>query len=295
MKDSSTLRWIFCGRNGFRSGWSLALYVSLFASIVAAESWGARSLHSGDLWSEMLREFEVLSAAVIASLIMSRIEQRPWHAYGLPLRSSFSRLFWVGAIWGFLAISLLLEALHGLRVFDFGHIVLRGGRIIEFAVFWALLFLLVGLFEEFLLRGYAQFTLARGIGFWPAAVVLSCLFGGSHLRNQGETWAGALAGVVMGLFFCLTLRRTGNLWFAVAFHGSWDWGESFFYSVPDSGEVSPGHLLSSSFHGPKWLTGGSVGPEASVLCLVAIVIVWIAFDRVYPNTTRVHSQRGAQK
>jgi membrane protease YdiL (CAAX protease family) len=218
MNDFRSLRWIVFGRNGFRSGWSLALYVA-FALLVAAESWLARLLHSGDLWSEMLREFEVLSAAVLAALIMSRIEQRPWHAYGLPLRSAFSRLFWVGAIWGFLVITLLLEALHGLRAFDFGHIVLRRRQIIEFAFFWALVFLLVGLFEEFLLRGYAQFTLARGIGFWPAAVVLSCLFGGSHLKNQGETWAGAFAGVVMGLFFRLTLRRTGNLWFAVGFRG----------------------------------------------------------------------------
>ena len=52
------------------------------------------------------------------------------------------------------------------------------------------MFLLVGLFEEFLLRGYTQFTLARGIGFWPAAVVMSCAFGLIHLRNEGEQWRG---------------------------------------------------------------------------------------------------------
>ena len=97
-----------------------------------------------------------------------------------------------------------------------------------------------------LLRGYAQFTLARGIGFWPAALVLSCGFGLIHLRNDGEQWRGLLAAAFIGFFFCLTLRRTGNLWFAVGFHAAWDWGETFFYSVPDSGMVAPGHLLSSS-------------------------------------------------
>jgi len=69
----------------------------------------------------------------------------------------------------------------------------------------------------------------------------------------------------------------------VGFPAAWDWGESFFYSVPDSGSVSPGHLLSSSFHGPVWLTGGSVGPEGSVLCFVVIAAVWMAFDRMYPK------------
>ena len=142
-------------------------------------------------------------------------------------------------------------------------------------------FVLVGLFEDFLLRGYSLFTLARGIGFWPAAVALSCVFGLLHLPNRGEHWSGVLLAAFIGLFFCVTLRRTGTLWFAVGFHTAWDWGESFIYSVPDSGWVAPGHLLSSSRHGPDWVTGGSVGPEGSVFCVVVMALVWIIFHRVY--------------
>jgi hypothetical protein len=141
----------------------------------------------------------------------------------------------------------------------------------------------VGWFEEFLLRGYTQFTLARGIGFWPAAVALSCVFGAVHLGNGGEDWRGILAAATIGFFFCLTLRRTATLWFAVGFHAAWDWGESFFYSVPDSGTVSPGHLLSSSFHGSAWLTGGSVGPEGSVMCFVVMAAAWVVFSWMYPG------------
>jgi membrane protease YdiL (CAAX protease family) len=149
------------------------------------------------------------------------------------------------------------------------------------------MFLVVGLFEEFLLRGYSQFTLSRGIGFWPSAVALSCAFGLAHLRNGGEHWTGLLAAACIGFFFCLTLRRTGSLWFAVGFHAAWDWGETYFYSVPDSGMVSPGHLLSSSLRGPDWLSGGSVGPEGSFLCFAVIALVWIAFDRLYPRSAQL--------
>jgi membrane protease YdiL (CAAX protease family) len=88
--------------------------------------------------------------------------------------------------------------------------------------------------------------------------------------------------VLIGLFFCFTLRRTGSLWFAVGMHASWDWGESYLYSVPDSGGMVPGHLLNSSFHGPRWLTGGSVGPEGSVLVFVVIAAAWVVFDLIYP-------------
>jgi hypothetical protein len=73
------------------------------------------------------------------------------------------------------------------------------------------------------------------------------------------------------------------LWFAVGFHAAWDWSETFFYSVPDSGTVFPGHLLSSSLRGPAWLSGGSAGPEGSVLCFAVVGLAWIALDRVYPR------------
>jgi hypothetical protein len=66
-------------------------------------------------------------------------------------------------------------------------------------------------------------------------------------------------------------------------HASWDWAESFLYSVPDSGLLAPGHLLKSSFHGPTWLTGGPVGPEGSVLLIVLFVGLWFLFDRLYPE------------
>jgi uncharacterized protein len=173
--------------------------------------------------------------------------------------------------------------MYGLGLFHVGRLAMHGPRILKFAAFWAIMFLLVGFFEDFLFRGYSQFTLTRMVGFWPAAILLSCVFGLVHLQNAGEEWSGLLAAAAIGFFFCLTLRRTGNLWFAVGFHAAWDWGETFFYSVPDSGTIFPGHLLKSSFHGPRWLTGGVVGPEGSVLCFVVIAIVWAAFAKVYPD------------
>jgi len=213
---------------------------------------------------------------------LAPVERRPWKAYGLPGRQAFGRLFWVGALWGFAGISLLMFALYGLHLFVCGHLMLHTLRLAKFAAFWAVFFLLVGLYEEFLLRGYSQFTLGRGIGFWPASIVLSCAFGGIHFWNEGEDWRGLLAAACIGFFFCLTLRRTGSLWFAVGFHAAWDWGETFFYSVPDSGSIWPGHLLSSSLRGPEWLSGGSVGPEGSVLCFVVLAGIWVAFERMYP-------------
>jgi uncharacterized protein len=279
----SYLRTLFLGPEGLRAGWGLAFYVAMFypVQLVAGQWAGSLELGGDGLWSMMLEELAVLVAAVVPALVLGRVERRRWGVYGLPARQAFGKLFWVGAGWGFVSITLLLAVMYGLRVFAVGHLAMHGARILKFAAFWAVMFLLVGFYEDFLFRGYSLFTLTRAIGFWPAAAVLSCAFGLIHLQNAGEEWPGLLAAAAIGFFFCLTLRRTGSLWFAVGFHAAWDWGETFFYSVPDSGTVFPGHLLKASFHGPAWLTGGRVGPEGSVLCFVVIGVAWVAFARVY--------------
>ena len=196
---------------------------------------------------------------------MARIEKRSFADYALPGRGAFGVQFWRGAAWGFLALSALLLVVSAAQGFSFGTLALGGGKLASYAVLWALAFLLVGFCEEFLFRGYALYTLSTGIGFWPAAGLLSALFGAVHLHNPGESWIGGLSAGLIGLFFCFTVRRTGGLWFAIGLHATWDYSESFMYSAPDSGAMVPGHLLNSSFHGPRWLTGGTVGPEGSAL------------------------------
>jgi uncharacterized protein len=283
-------RTLFFGPQGLRPGWGFVFYVVGFLGLQRlADFWLTDWVHLSPRMStrvvEALFEFASFVCAAIPAVILAKVERRSWNVYGLPARRAFGKLFWFGAVWGFAGISVLIFSLYGLHDFTFGRVVLHGMRIAKFAAYWSVMFLLVGLFEEFVFRGYTQFTLARGVGFWPAAIVLSGAFGVVHLGNEGEHWTGALAAAFIALFFCLTLQRTGSLWFAVGFHAAWDWGESFFYSAPDSGLPAPGHLLNSTLHGSEWLTGGSVGPEGSVMCFLVITMLWIAFDRVYPRRT----------
>jgi membrane protease YdiL (CAAX protease family) len=277
---------MFVGPEGLRPGWRIFLYLGMGVLLFLMLSSFVRLIPSrgaGFLWQAMFIQIVLAISSLAPALIMAKIEKRRFCAYGLGLRQARGKLFCVGLLWGVLALSALMLLLRVAGVFSYGGFVLHGTRALKFAVFWGVFFFLVGIFEEFTFRGYTQFTLSQAIGFWPAAYVFSFIFGGLHLLgNVGETWVGSLCATLIGLFFCFTLRRTGSLWFAVGMHASWDWGESFLYSVPDSGGMVPGHLLSSSFHGSRWLTGGSVGPEGSVLVFVVIVAAWVVFDRLYP-------------
>jgi uncharacterized protein len=276
----------FLGPEGLRPGWSLFLYLGMGTVVFFLMSSFVRFIPShgaGALWQTLFIYVVLVISSLVPARVMGVIERKSFGAYGLPWRGMLGWPFWQGLAWGIIALSVLMLLMRAAGVFSYGHAALHGARALRFAAFWGGYFLLVGFFEEFSFRGFTQFTLTRGIGFWPAALVLSFLFGALHLGNPGEAWVGALCAGLIGLFFCFTLRRTGSLWFAVGIHASWDWGESYFYSVPDSGGMATGHLLNSSFHGPRWLTGGSVGPEGSVLVFVVIAASWLLFDRVYPK------------
>jgi membrane protease YdiL (CAAX protease family) len=227
---------------------------------------------------------------------MAKFERRTVADYGLPWQRAFRRQFWQGVAMGFVGISALLGAMRAAGVFHVDSVALRGAAILKYAILWGFVFLAVAFFEEFSFRGYALFTLTTGVGFWPAALASSLLFGYVHHGNHGETWLGAFNAGFVGLLFCLMLRRTGDLWLPLGFHAAWDWGESYFYGVPDSGELVTGHLVNVSFSGPHWLTGGTVGPEGSWLCtlllalLALILLAWLR-ETKYPNASALALHR----
>jgi len=227
---------------------------------------------------------EAFSFSVIfaAAVIMAQIERRSVGVYGLPIRRAFGKLFWQGCLVGLVEVSALVGLIAAFGGYSFGDVALHGQELLRWGILWAVSFVFVGLFEEFLFRGYTQYTLADGIGFWPAAVVLSCSFGAVHLGNPGEGWVGAAGVVAIGLIFAFALRRTGNLWLCVGWHASFDFGETFLYSVPNSGIVFQGHLSNASLHGAKWLTGGTVGPEGSIFSFLTMGILAVAIHLLFP-------------
>lgn len=232
-------------------------------------------------WVLMVGEVVAFACVLFAAWVMSRIERRPMGVYGLPAAGAFGRKYWVGSLWGAAAVSVLVFAIRAAHGLTFGGVAVNLRGAVRYGLLWLVTFTFVGLFEEFTTRGYPQFTLASGIGFWPAAFLLSAFFGAAHLGNPGEEWIGASSAALIGLWLAFTLRRTGDLWFAVGFHTWFDYGETFVYSVPNSGLVVHEHLLRTKLAGPLWLTGGSVGPEGSLFNYILMGVLFVLFDRIH--------------
>jgi membrane protease YdiL (CAAX protease family) len=278
---------LFMNAEGLRAGWRLLLYLALVGGFFLLLEMLSRpfvDFSPGKFSIGMIARTEIVgfASAFGAAALMSILERRPLEVYGLPLRAAFGRLFWQGWLLGLLGICVVIGLISAFGGYSFGNLALHGPELFDWAVLWALCMLFVALFEEFLFRGYSLFTLSSGIGFWPAATLLSLIFAAVHYENQGEAITG-LAGVfVVSMLWCFTIRRTGTLWLAVGMHAAFDFGETFLFSVPDSGALFPGHLSNATVHGPVWLTGGTVGPEASLFDFLILLILFYVIHRLYP-------------
>lgn len=279
------LRGIFVAPNGIiRAGWGIALFIVIFIALnFAIALIGRHFSHPHHPENPaMSARMGVIGEAIqllciaIATGIMALFEHKSILAYGFLGTARTARFFW-GLVWGFVAISVLVLVLWqtGYLAFD-ARTLHGGGHILRYAAEWGLMFLLVGFSEEWITRGYIQFTFTRGIGFWWGALIMSFLFGFGHHSNPGESPVGLFSAGAIGLVLCLSLWYTGSLWWAVGFHAGWDWGQSFFYGTRDSGLIIRGHFLSEHPVGKLLWSGGDTGPEGSIYVLFVIGIIALA-------------------
>lgn len=299
------MRRVFIGPQGIRAGWSALIFVAIFIALEFVAAWifqlsthshpGAKALLSPG--TALVQEGVQAVLVLIATAIMARIEHRRTNSYGYAGRAKLAR-FAGGILCGFGAISALVGGLAAAGLLDLGSRTLHGGVAWEYAGAWAAVFLCVAIFEESLLRGYLQYTLARGMGFWWGALVLSFVFGSAHGHNPGETQVGLFSAGAIGLIFCLSLWYTGSLWWALGFHSAWDWGESYFYGTADSGMVAKGHLYAEHPTGALLWSGGPTGPEGSLLIFPLIVVIallmwlWWGRRKVREDAWQTHSLLG---
>jgi membrane protease YdiL (CAAX protease family) len=314
----STLRWAFLGADGLRAGWSLLIFIALMAACFKGINSLSDLLHlapkTGASNTNITPTFAIIGeslpfvATLLAAWIMSKIERRPNSVYGLGGQRKLPHFF-AGLAWGVTCLSLLVLILWKTGLLVIESRLLFGSDVVRYSAVWFIGFLLVGFLEEYLTRGYLQYTLTRGLagiykwafktrhsqtlGFWTAAVIFSFLFGFGHGKNPGESPIGLLSAGLAALVFCLSLWRTGSLWWAIGFHASWDWAQSFLYGVADSGLMVQHHLLATHPVGKPILSGGATGPEGSIFVIVILSLVTLIILFTLPRggyTTNLPAQ-----
>jgi uncharacterized protein len=288
------MRAIFVGPNGVRAGWRFLGYVVILVALVMAfQAWVVppvlTALHldqatlnaPGFLVSEIAEGIAVL----VATGALAVLERRRIDAYGLPVRLAFGKRFWEGVAIGVVSAGGVALAMMAAGAMVVRGLALHGGELVVETILWLAVMVLVGLNEEYMFRGYPLQALTRGMGFWPAAVSLSLLFGAAHLTKPDENAIDIANIILLGLLLCVTLQRTGSLWLAAGFHFSFDFMQFFVIGTRNGGAQPAGHLLDATFPGPAWANGGPLGTEASYFMLPAIALIFAYILLRYPKAT----------
>jgi hypothetical protein len=340
------LKWMFVGPDGLRAGWSVLIFFVLFVILTGGFGFLFLKLHlivNGNVFTPhqqfFSESFQVL-ALLLTVTIMAVIERRKFLDYNLRGERRVVHFF-SGFVVGFGALSALVGSLGCGHWLHFGPVALSGTQIVKYAVMWGVVFLLVGCFEEGMMRCYLQYTFTRGVnfwwasgiiagvcglllftqkgngvwgvygiallglipclllqlksapstGFWNAAWLTSTLFGAAHTGNNGENWIGIFAAAFIGFAFCVSIWVTGSAWWAIGCHAAWDWAESYFYGTADSGFWAQGHLLTSKAAGDPLWSGGTDGPEGSLLVIpiVLLLIAWLVVVYRRPSAAKLSS------
>ena len=294
MSFSERLNWAFMGPGGLRAGWRFAAFAALwywliktpygvFALVIKVYDFSDTGFTPSDLMvAELVSAFTLL----VISAVLVRLEKHPWTWFGLAFEPGAMKLFAWGCVWGWgIVTALLLASWSGGQASLQGWAV-HGTDFWKYLLIWIVGMVGVGLTEEMQFRGYVQAALTRGLGFWPAAVFLSFLFGAEHLQKPMETPVDIGNIVLLGLFMAYSVRQTGSLWFAIGFHAAFDFFALSFYGSPNTGNNGlplDHHLLDTHIAGPAWLTGGPQGLEASWLVAPLVIAMFLLFQKLYPQ------------
>ncbi|HET7396509.1 MAG TPA: type II CAAX endopeptidase family protein [Gammaproteobacteria bacterium] len=239
---------------------------------------GAKALHLSPHSPSGVLVALILIVAVITTYqcYVRLIERRLVGEYAFAgAVAEFSRGFLIGM--SLFACTILVLWLCGAANISTG----GGWRALGYPLLGALL---AGVIEETLIRGVLFRIIEESLGSWIALALSAAVFGALHAFNPGATAVSSVAiALEAGILLAAVFMYTRRLWMAIGLHAAWNFTEGGIFGASVSGTDAHG-LLTSTFSGSTWLTGGKFGPEASIVaiivCLTAgVIFLWLAGKR----------------
>jgi membrane protease YdiL (CAAX protease family) len=217
-------------------------------------------------------------------LFVRVVDKRKLRSLGLELRPGWTTDFAKGAglavliLAAIFAFSLVTGAI---RVEGFARPAPEGANVATYLLGAIVAFLIVGIYEELMFRGYILQRLNERAGRIASILVSSILFAVLHGANPGADAFGIFNTTVIAVILSVLYFRTRSLWMPIGFHFAWNFFLGHVYSLPVSGMPVHGVLNVVEVDPASRITGGSYGPEAGVACTIALVAwgAWLVWKR----------------
>lgn len=121
--------------------------------------------------------------------------------------------------------------------------------------------------EELVFRGVLFRIVEQRFGSLTGIAVSAVLFGALHAGNPGAGLAGPVAiALEAGVLLSAAYLASRNLWLPIGLHFGWNFTEGAIFGTAVSGRAPPS-LIATTLTGPDILTGGTFGPETSIVAV----------------------------
>ena len=146
----------------------------------------------------------------------------------------------------------------------------------SYIVLFLIAFVIQGMGEEVMFRGYFLTTLCRSNKEWVAIIVSSLMFTLFHSSNQGFSIIAFVNITLFGIFAAVFMLKRGSIWAVGAIHTVWNFMQGNIFGFSVSGMEKMPSILGATDQGfGSILSGGEFGIEgglgATVVLLIALL------------------------
>ena len=133
-------------------------------------------------------------------------------------------------------------------------------------------YMIQGMAEEVLCRGYFMVSVGRRYPMAVAAVVNAVAFAALHLLNPGITPLAIVNLILFGIFASVCFIKTENIWMVGAIHSVWNLVQGNVYGIKVSGMETSCTVFSSVMtDGKELINGGAFGLEGGLAVTAALL------------------------
>lgn len=214
--------------------------------------------------------FSTIAMTLLTMLFCKLIQKRKMTTLGF-VKKGILKEYGLGLIIGFVIFSLAI-----LFCVVTGSLELSGisstFAILPFILFFVG-YMIQGMAEEVLCRGYLMVSIGRRYPMWVAVLLNSLFFAALHLGNAGMSVLAFINLTLFGIFASVYFIKRGSIWGIGAIHSIWNFVQGNFYGVKVSGmETSCTVFESLVVESKTLINGGDFGLEGGLAVTLVLVI-----------------------
>ncbi|MDY6800705.1 MAG: type II CAAX endopeptidase family protein [Bacteroidota bacterium] len=265
------------------TGFITMIFGALFVIIqgLSIQELQAMMSSSGNMFMMVFSQFLSLIAAGLSIWVFRKfIDKKSILSLGFNIKGRFWDIV-AGFLLGFILHGLGFIILYFFNQLTVTEIVFNANAFLGSL----LMFIIVGVVEESVMRGYILCNLMEHMkNRYLALLISAAIFALFHGLNPNITILGFINLILAGIVLGITYIHTRNLWFPIFLHISWNFFQGPVFGFAVSG-IDTKAIINHQITGSDLITGGRFGFEGSILITILLILITFSIDFYYRTKT----------